>query len=94
MTEGFGYSPSLEESIEKFYIRDTRQCVGNCLLWWRKGGSGYTTDLDEAGQYSKEEAEKICKNRSTDIMYPVGVMIKISERHVDHQRIPEGESKI
>ncbi|GAF79992.1 unnamed protein product, partial [marine sediment metagenome] len=53
-----------------------------------------TTDLDEAGQYSKEEAEKICRNRSTDVMYSVAAMIEVSERHVDHQRIPEGESKI
>jgi len=22
--------------------------VGNCLLWWRKGGHGYTCDLKEA----------------------------------------------
>ena len=92
MTEGYGYSPPIEESTERFYIRDTRQYVGNCLLWWAKGSSGYTTDLDEAGQYSKEEAEKICKNRDTDVMYPVESTDEIAERHVDHQKMPKEKS--
>ena len=84
MTEGYGYSRLYEE---KYYIRDSRQYVGNCLLWWRKDKCGYTTNLDDAGRFTKEEAEKICLNRDTDVMYLVDDIDNIAERHVDSQRL-------
>lgn len=37
------------------------------MLFWRKGNSGYTTNINEAGLYTKEEAQSINSNRSTDI---------------------------
>jgi hypothetical protein len=30
--------------------------------WWKPDGWGYTTCIEQAGRYEKEEAEKICKN--------------------------------
>jgi hypothetical protein len=75
----------LEEPEELFYIRDTRSYVGNCVLWWRAGRNGYTTNLDDAEQFVREEAEKICSERDTDVMYPVSKMENIARLHVDHQ---------
>lgn len=33
---------------ELYYIQDTRNYVGNSVLWWRPNGTGYTTNLVEA----------------------------------------------
>jgi len=53
----------------KYYIQDSRNYVGNCVLFWAIDRHGYTTDIAKAGLYSEEEAIAICKNRSTDIMW-------------------------
>lgn len=34
--------------------------------WWRANSCGYTTAVAGAGVYTKEEAEKICKNANHD----------------------------
>jgi hypothetical protein len=88
MTEGYGFAPPIDDE-EKFYIRDSRQYVGNCILWWRHDRNGYTTSLDEAGQFSKDEADLICQARDTDMAYPVYMIDEVAERHVDHQDLPE-----
>jgi hypothetical protein len=33
--------------------------VGNCLLWWRKGGSGYTCDLSQAEKFDESDEHLI-----------------------------------
>lgn len=53
---------------QKYYIR-TEGYVGNSLLWWRPKSAGYTTDIKKAGQYSKEEAESICRGSTTEAAY-------------------------
>jgi len=52
---------------EGYYLQDTRNIVGDCVLWWRKGMAGYTTDLNEAHLFSKAAAYQQHKNRSSDI---------------------------
>lgn len=71
----------------QFYIQDSRSYVGNCVLWWRTGGKGYTTHLDEAGVYEKEAAERICRNRSTEVMIPVDIARAAASLQVDAQRL-------
>ena len=53
-------------SDEKFYILDVRSVVGNCAMFWRPQGAGYTTQLEAAGLYSEEEARS---HRETDIAW-------------------------
>lgn len=43
--------------------------VGNAILWWAIDSRGYTTELEKAGKFTKEEAEGIIK-RPEDIAWP------------------------
>jgi len=53
-----------------YYIQHKGFC-GNSLFWWRTGGHGYTSNLDEAWKVTKEEAEEICRvRRGEDIARP------------------------
>jgi len=49
-----------------YYLQDSRQYVGNDMLWWAKAG-GYTTDLSKAETYDRYEVQRMHNNRSTDI---------------------------
>ena len=52
--------------MDNFYVQDKRQYVGNCILWWRKGG-GYTTFIDQAEVFTEET---LPTDRSTDVPWP------------------------
>lgn len=69
-----------------YYIRDTRQIVGNCVMWWAKDAKGYTCDLDRAHLYTEEEVESQ-DWRDTDIPMPEEEINALAYRHVDIQRI-------
>lgn len=47
---------------DKYYIQDTRQIVGNDMMWWAIGGKGYTTDLDKTHIFTWEEAIELHKS--------------------------------
>lgn len=53
---------------EEFFIR-TEGYSGNSLMWWRPNSRGYTSDLKQAGKYSKEKAEGICRGSGTELAY-------------------------
>ena len=52
---------------KKYYIRDSRSYVGNNLVFWAKGSSGYTCHIGDAELYTEEEAQSIHANRKTDV---------------------------
>lgn len=54
------------ETEKLYYIQNGY--VGNAILWWGVEGKGYTTDIEKAGKYTKEEAKKIIK-RPQDIAW-------------------------
>ena len=72
-----------------YYMRDSRPnaIVGNCIMWWRKGGSGYTCNLDNAEVYTESKAIEMHKSRETDRPYPKDIIDSMAYRHVDHQNI-------
>jgi hypothetical protein len=70
---------------QKYYLQDSRQYVGNDMLFWRKGRSGYTTNLDEAHEFTLEEA---LDERDSDIPWLVEQMRALSRPAVDMQRLP------
>ena len=35
-------------------------------MWWRPDAAGYTNNVDDAGRYSKEDAESLCAGAHGD----------------------------
>ena len=50
-----------------------RGYCGDCLLWWRVEGKGYTCDLDYAWKVTEEKAAAICRDRPA-IVYRVACL--------------------
>jgi len=71
------FAQPTEAPSGKCVILDTRQIVGNCAMFWRADGAGYTCDLNDAGLYDKTEGR-----RDTDIYVPIEVARKMSVTHV------------
>lgn len=55
---------------ELYYLQDSRSIVGNSMIFWAKGGRGYTTDISNAEIYTKEKAISQHRSRETDIPWP------------------------
>lgn len=76
-----------------YYIQNVG-CVGNCLLWWRKEGNGYTCDLSEAWLVTNEKAKSICKDRpNEDIPYRADLVDGLAKRHVDSYSLGRGSRR-
>ena len=63
-----------------YYIQDARSYVGDSVLWWRQGGRGYTTNLDEAMKVMGDWA-----GRPLDILWPVHEIDARATRQFDAQ---------
>jgi len=75
----------LNSTEELFYIQ-AEGYVGNSMSWWRPIHRGYTTQIDKAGRYDKEDADNICSNPGRkDVAWPVEYIDGIAEKHVDMQ---------
>lgn len=73
-----------------YYIRN-EGFVGNALIWWGKNNNGYTSDIREAGKYTKEQAENICK-RPEDSAYEceyIDNLIEAQKLIVDAQYVDD-----
>ena len=73
-----------------YYIqRHASGYVGNCLLWWREGGNGYTCNIDEAEVFSGGDPafQQIVKDDSKYTAWEMDYIKHCSHRHVDHQYI-------
>jgi hypothetical protein len=77
----------------KYFIQDKRSYVGNSIVWWGKNRSGYTTNIDLAGQYTEEEAKRICQDRKTDIAYPVPYIMGKLQKTCDMQYIDSKKAR-
>lgn len=66
---------------ELYYIQNGY--VGNAIMWWRHDSKGYTTDFDQAGKYTKEQALGIIK-RPEDRAWPCSYVDgqKDAHRHI------------
>jgi hypothetical protein len=65
--------------LERFLILQ-RERVGDLALWWRPDRRGYTTNVDEAGRYTEEEALSIQAIRGGDIPVPESFLRKCVKR--------------
>lgn len=75
-----------------FYLQDSRSNVGSRAMFWRNGG-GYTSNLDEAEQFSWEHALKQYECRETDLPWPVEYVSTRAEVGVDCQYLSRSEAE-
>lgn len=73
------------EVVAMFYIQDTRSYVGNCPLWWRPDGNGYTTRIDDAGKFTELWARRQEEKRDTDKAWPCEFIDSIQRPTIDMQ---------
>ena len=72
----------------KYYIIDSRNPIGNCALFWRPEGAGYTTDLNDAGLYDKGYS-----SRESDIEVPENIAKECAITHVEIGKLREAMNK-
>lgn len=72
---------------DMYYIQDSRQFVGNSMLFWRYSSEGYTTDLEDAAEFTYEDAKRICDQRDTDKMWKVTDLRDRAKLNVDMQSL-------
>lgn len=75
-----------------FYLQDSRSNVGSRAIFWRDGG-GYTSSLDDAEQFTREQAVKQYECRETDLPWPVAYVNRWADVGVDHQYISRIEAE-
>lgn len=52
---------------------------GDLVLWWGPDRNGYTTNIDDAGRYTREEAERIEASRpTTDVAVPAAAAADVA----------------
>lgn len=81
-------------SGQLFYLQDSRGYVGNDVLWWAKGGNGYTTDLSKAKIYTLHGAQIANNSRETDIPWPKEYIDGKTRPAVDMQYIRRDEALV
>ncbi len=69
-----------------FLLQDSRQYVGNDMLFWQQGG-GYTSDFDKAQRFCLDDAMAQHHARPSDIPWPVGYLEARLRRVVDMQEV-------
>lgn len=73
---------------DMFYVQDSRQYVGNSVLWHALNGGGYTTDIKKAHKYTKDEIIKQFSNcRYSDIIWSAKHIDANVSYHVDAQNL-------
>ena len=79
----------------KYYVR-LRGYVGNCLLWWRKSGNGYTCNLDDAEVFDGDDKQfhSIVKDRSTYTAWEQAYIDSCAHRHADSEHIDMAKAGI
>jgi hypothetical protein len=74
----------------KYYVQKHESgVVGNCLVWWRKGGHGYTCNLDDAEVFEGNDSRlwDIVKCTEKYTVWEKDYIDLCAHRHVDHQYV-------
>lgn len=75
-----------------YYLQDSRDYVGNDMLFWAKDGAGYTTDLRRAEVFSKADAVTRNQCRESDIPWPKEYIDARTRPAVDMQYVKRSEA--
>lgn len=92
--EGCQYNFKKEHTVrdhpteQLYYVQDTRQMVGNCMLLWGIANQGYTTEVDKAGLYTKADIKGM---RKTDIGWPKEVIERNVTTHIRRDTMQQQE---
>ena len=73
-----------------YYVQDTRNCVGNSMLWWGKNYCGYVCDIRDAHVWTESELKRL--HRSTDVPWPKAYIDSKVSFHIDCQSCKKGEA--
>lgn len=79
-------------AADEFYLQDSRDYVGNDMLFWGIKGNGYTTDMRKAQVYTKAEAVAQHQRRETDIPWPKAYIDARTRPAVDMQYVKRDEA--
>ena len=71
----------------EFVLQDSRSNTGDRLMFWAKDGAGYTTNLDQAQRYTKEQAASQNESRESDLPWPLAYLVERMELAVDCQNL-------
>lgn len=71
------------KEVNEYYLQNGY--VGNSILWWAQGRSGYTADITKAHVFTKEEAFAQHKTRKADVPWPKEYIDARIKSHVDAQ---------
>lgn len=69
-----------------YYLLDLeRSITSGIVTYWNPAKRGYTTDIKEAGRYTKEQAEEIVESDfdNRTLMFHESVAERLKERHND-----------
>lgn len=69
---------------DQWYLQDTRQYVGNSMLWWAAEG-GYLCDIHKAAVFTREDAFKQHASRDSDRPWPKAYIDARIANHIDMQ---------
>lgn len=72
---------------DQYYLQDSRDYVGNDLMFWGIEGRGYVTDVSKAQVYTKAEAARQHQVRDTDIPWPKAYIDAHTRPAVDMQYV-------
>lgn len=73
--------------MSEFVLQDSRNNVGDRLMFWAQNGSGYTTNLDQAQRYTRDQAASQNECRETDLPWPLEYFNGRVELAVDCQHL-------
>ncbi len=79
-------------SDDLYYLQDSRNYVGNDMLFHAIDGKGYVTDMRKAHVFSKDEAAWHHAMRSTDIPWPKEYIDARTRPAVDMQHVKRDEA--
>lgn len=71
--------------MSEFVLQDSRGNTGDRLMFWAKDGAGYTTNLENAQRYTKEQACSQNESRESDLPWPLAYLVERMELAVDCQ---------
>lgn len=74
---------------DRFYLACTRETVGTNMSFHCWNGNGYSTNLDKAHVYTREEAQRAWElGREIELPISADDIDALAVLHVDHQYVP------